>query len=92
MSPFTLGRRLKNGGPGYQVLAGGQKPTIFEVLVTSITIMERQIASTRLKTDPTDLMIQPGLGHMRLLEFHRTKKAILEGYNEAKRCVQKLGI
>jgi len=75
-----------------QWMAGGQKPTIFEVLVTSITIMEEQITSARLKTDPPDLLIQPRLGHMKLLEFYRAKEAILEGYNETKRCIQKLGI
>lgn len=59
-------------------------PSIFEVLMSSINIMERQITVTRLKTDPPDLLIQPNLGHIRFLEFNRAQEAIAEGYREAK--------
>ena len=59
-------------------------PNIFEVLVTSINIMETQITATRLRSEPPDLLIQPKLGHLKFLEFNRAKEAILEGYNETK--------
>ncbi len=59
-------------------------PNIFEVLTTSINIMEAQITAARLVTDPPDLLIQPRLGHIRFLEFHRAKEAIDEGYREAR--------
>lgn len=58
-------------------------PNIFEVLTTSINIMEVQITTTRLRTDPPDLLIQPNLGHIRFLDFHRAQEAIDEGYREA---------
>lgn len=58
-------------------------PNIFEVLTTSINIMESQITAIRLKTDPPDLLIQPKLGHIRFLEFHRAQEAIDEGNREA---------
>jgi len=57
-------------------------PNIFEVLVTSINIMETQITATNLKTDPPDILIQPNLGHLKSLEFNRAKEAIAEGYKE----------
>ena len=57
-------------------------PNIFEVLVTSINIMETQITVTNLKTDPPDILIQPNLGHLKFLEFNRAKEAIAEGYKE----------
>ncbi|MEA3548090.1 MAG: hypothetical protein U9R66_10560, partial [Thermodesulfobacteriota bacterium] len=57
-------------------------PNIFEVLVTSINIMETQITATNLKTDPPDILIQPNLGHLKFLEFNRAKEAIAEGYKE----------
>jgi len=57
-------------------------PNIFEVLVSSINIMERQITATRLKSEPPDLLIQPKLGRLKFLEFNRAKEAILEGYTE----------
>jgi NTE family protein len=58
-------------------------PNIFEVLTTSINIMEVQITATKLATDPPDLLIQPKLGDIRFLEFHRAEEAIAEGYREA---------
>jgi len=58
-------------------------PNIFEVLTTSINIIEAQITAARLVTDPPDLLIQPKLGHIRFLEFHRAQEAIDEGYREA---------
>ncbi|PKN04988.1 MAG: patatin [Deltaproteobacteria bacterium HGW-Deltaproteobacteria-9] len=58
-------------------------PNIFEVLTTSINIIEAQITAARLVTDPPDLLIQPRLGHIRFLEFHRAQEAIDEGYREA---------
>ncbi len=60
-------------------------PGIFDVLTTSINIMEAQITATRLATDPPDLLIQPKLGDIRFLEFHRAEEAIAEGYREAMR-------
>ncbi|MCD4741659.1 MAG: patatin-like phospholipase family protein [Desulfobacteraceae bacterium] len=55
-------------------------PSIFEVLTSSINIMETQITATRLKTDPPDILIQPNLGHLKFLEYNRAKEAIDEGY------------
>ena len=55
-------------------------PNIFEVLGTSINIMESQVTATRLKIDPPDLLIQPKLGHLRFLEFNRAQEGIAEGY------------
>ena len=57
-------------------------PNIFDVLTTAINIMEVQITATRLATDPPDLLIQPKLGDIRFLEFHRAEEAIAEGYRE----------
>lgn len=73
-----------------QWMARDPMPNIFEVLMTSINIMEVQITATRLKADPPDLLIQPKLGHLRFLEFHRAKEAILEGYEETLSCIELL--
>lgn len=58
-------------------------PDIFEVLLTSIRIMQTQITRSNLKSDPPDLLIQPNLGHINLMEFHRADEAIAEGYRAA---------
>ncbi|MCK5218948.1 patatin-like phospholipase family protein, partial [bacterium] len=44
-------------------------PNIFEVLTSSINIMEAQITESRLQTDSPDILIRPNLGHIRFLEF-----------------------
>ena len=58
-------------------------PNIFEVLQTTIRIMQTQITRSNLKADPPDLLIQPQLGHLNLMEFHRAEEAIAEGYRAA---------
>ena len=65
-------------------------PNIFEVLLGSLYIMEAQITSIQLKFDPPDLLIQPKLGHLRYLEFHRAQEAILEGYKATKSSLKNL--
>jgi NTE family protein len=59
-------------------------PNVFEVLMSSINIMETQITAAKLKTHPPDLLIRPNLGHLTMLEFHRAQEAIAEGYREAR--------
>lgn len=60
-------------------------PSIFDVITSSINIMEAQISATSLRSDPPDLLIQPNLSHINFLEFNRASEAIAEGYAEAKR-------
>ena len=60
-------------------------PNIFEVMLSSINIMENQITKTRLRIDPPDLLIRPPLGSIRFLEFHRAKEIINIGYQETKK-------
>lgn len=65
-------------------------PSIFEVLINSIYIMENRITVTGLQVYPPDLLIRPKLGHIRLLEFHRANEAIAGGYQEAKARIRPL--
>ena len=60
------------------------QPNIIEVLMTSIKIMESQITTVNLRSDPPDLLIQPMLGHINFMEFHRAEEIIAEGYRAAK--------
>ena len=59
-------------------------PNIFEVLMTSIKIMEAQITAANMKVDPPDLLIQPKLGHINFMEFNRAQEIIAEGYRTAR--------
>ena len=67
-----------------QWAARDPSPSIFEVLVTSIIIMEHQITASRLAMDPPDLMLRPKLGDIRFLEFNRAQEAIDLGFEEAR--------
>jgi len=64
-------------------------PNIFEIIMSSISIMEAQITAIRLKTDNPDMLIQPHLGHIRFLEFNKAQEAIVAGYEETELCIQK---
>lgn len=59
-------------------------PSIFEVLLASINIMEASITQTRLGLDRPDLLIQPPLGHIRFLEFGRAEEIIRIGYEHTR--------
>ena len=58
-------------------------PSIFEVLLASINVMETRITQTRLELDRPDILIQPPLGHIRFLEFGRAEEIIAIGYASA---------
>lgn len=56
-------------------------PSIFEVLLASINIMETRITQAGLALHPPDILIQPPLGHIRFLEFSRAEEIIEIGYH-----------
>ncbi len=58
-------------------------PGIFDVLMASVDIMETQITQARLASDKPDLIIQPDLGYIRSLDFHKANEIINEGYRAA---------
>ncbi|MDD2274073.1 MAG: patatin-like phospholipase family protein [Desulfuromonadaceae bacterium] len=59
-------------------------PSIFEVLLASINIMETRITESRLGIDKPDLIIRPPLGEFRFLEFGRAEEIIAIGYKCAR--------
>ena len=66
-------------------LAEEPLPNIFEVLLSSINIMETQITQARLHLDKPDLLIQPKLGEIRFMEFNRAEEIIHIGYEETRK-------
>jgi NTE family protein len=54
-------------------------PGYFDVLATSINIMEDYITRARLAGDPPHVLLVPRLGHIGLMEYNRAKEAIAEG-------------
>lgn len=67
-------------------------PSIFEVLLASINIMETRITQTRLHVDRPDVLIRPPLGDIRFLEFGRAEEIIAIGYEHTQRQLASLPI
>jgi NTE family protein len=62
-------------------LAGAKRktPGFLDVLAGAIYIMQDRITRSRMAGDPPDVLLAPRLGHIRLLDFHRSEEAIAEG-------------
>ncbi len=61
-------------------------PGLFDIIASSINIMQDRITRSRMAGDPPDVVVAPRLGHIGLLEFHRAEEAMEEG----RRCVERL--
>ncbi|SCZ51715.1 patatin-like phospholipase RssA [Thiohalomonas denitrificans] len=59
-------------------------PGLFDVLASSINIMQDRITRSRMAGDPPDLLIEPRLAHVGLLEFDRADEVIAVGYDTVK--------
>jgi NTE family protein len=61
-------------------------PGMFEVIASTINIMQDRITKSRMAGDPPDVMLSPRLAQLGLLEFDRAKDAIAEG----RECVRRM--
>ena len=64
---------------------GDSAPGLFEVMASSINIMQDRITKSRMAGDPPDVLLSPRLGKLGLLEFDRADEAIAEGYESVRR-------
>ena len=55
-------------------------PDIVETVMTSIGIMQERITRINLAVDRPDILIQPRLGGMKMMNFDQVAHAIEEGY------------
>jgi len=60
-------------------------PGMLDVLASSVNITQDRITRSRMAGDPPDILIEPHLAHIGLLEFHRAEEAIAEGRDCIKR-------
>ena len=54
-------------------------PSIFEVFLTSLDIVEMKVARSRLAGEPADVLLTPLLPDFATMDFHRGAEAIIEG-------------
>lgn len=57
----------------------GRGPSVFDVLTTSVKIMQDAITRQRLLAEPPDILVTPKLAHIGLMEFSRAEETIEEG-------------
>ena len=55
-------------------------PDIIDTVISSIRIMENRITRMNLAVDPADILIQPRLGELKMLDFDHVEYVIEEGY------------
>jgi NTE family protein len=67
-------------------------PDIIETVTTSINIMQDRITRINLAVTPPDVLIQPHLGELKLLDFDQVEHTIEEGYSRAKEKIEDIMI
>ena len=59
-------------------------PDIIETVMTSISVMQERITRTNLAVDQPDILIQPRLGDLKMMNFDQVEHCIQEGYISVK--------
>jgi len=67
-----------------------QLPSMFQVVASSLNIMQVRITRSRMAGEPPDVIVAPRLGHFDLLDFHRAGEAIEEGRRAVEACLPSL--
>ncbi len=65
-------------------------PSLLDVLLTSLNIMQVRITNSRLAGEPADIVVRPDLSDFGLMDFHRAAAAIAEGERAAARVLPSL--
>ncbi len=61
-----------------------RQPSMLDVMMTSVNIMQMRITRSRMAGDPPEMVVAPRLAHLGQLDFHRAKEAIEEGRRAAR--------
>ncbi len=65
-------------------------PSVLDVVMTSVNIMQMRITRSRMAGDPPEVVVAPALANLGLLDFHRAGEAIEEGRRAAKASLPQL--
>lgn len=68
----------------------GGKPGTFAVMVSALNIVQDRIARSRLAGEPPDVSINPRVGHIGLLDFHRAAELIRLGEAAVERAMPEI--
>ncbi|MDM7936810.1 MAG: patatin family protein [Cyanobium sp. CZS 48M] len=59
-------------------------PNIFDVIGTSLNVMEQQVTRSRLEAHAPDLLVEPPLNDFAIFDFHKANRIIRKGYRAMK--------
>lgn len=65
-------------------------PHMIDTLMSSIGIMQERITRTNLAVEPPDILIQPRLGDIKMLDFDQVNYCIEEGYRGVKEKINEI--
>lgn len=65
-------------------------PDIIETVMTSINIMQERITRINLAVEPPDVLIQPRLGQLKMMDFDQVEHTIDEGYAGVKDKIEEI--
>jgi len=65
-------------------------PSVLDVVMTSVNIMQMRITRSRMAGDPPEVVVAPALANLGLLDFHRSGEAIEEGRRAAQASLPQL--
>lgn len=68
----------------------GSEPGLFDVVGASIAIMQDRITRSRMVGDPPDVVIEPDIADLELMDFHRAGEAIALGRDAVNRVEEEL--
>ncbi len=83
-------RRLKFWASTGGKAPAPKQPSMLDVMMTSVNIMQMRISRSRMAGDPPEVVIAPRLAHLGQLDFHRAKEAIEEGRRAAQASLPQL--
>ena len=63
---------------------------IFDIIGTTINIMEQKVTRLNLEIDAPELLVEPDLSKFGIFDFHQADLIIEEGYQKTRRCIPKL--
>ena len=79
----------KRGAPGFFRRHSGH-PSLVGTMVSSLSILQDRLARSRLAADPPDVLIEPRVGQIGLLEFDHAAELIAEGEQAVERAMPKI--
>ena len=73
-------RRGRKGEGDAEDDASVPVPSLVNVVMASVNIMQMRITRSRMAGDPAEVLIAPRLSHVGLMDFYRGRESIDEGY------------